>query len=153
MKGELRGALTPRLLPARAVCKSAGRQVVINAAGQASVNQVAPAPAPPHKSNVTGTTPFFFDFAKLSDGDIELVTVITAATCIRYQLLGARARAGLYRQHSCHARGSAAYLACIPSTCFCCMPYEACWGHVRAAKPVSCTGSLLGQALPPVAAL
>jgi hypothetical protein len=32
---------------------------------------------------------FFFDFAKLADGDIELVTVITNAACIRYQLLGA----------------------------------------------------------------
>ncbi len=73
-----------------AVCRSAGRQVVVDAAGKATVNQLAPSPAPPHKSNVTGTTPFFFDFAKLSDGDIELVTVITAATCIRYQLLGAR---------------------------------------------------------------
>ncbi len=31
---------------------------------------------------------FFFDFAKLADGDIELVTVITNAACIRYQLLG-----------------------------------------------------------------
>ena len=33
---------------------------------------------------------FFFDFAKLADGDIELVTVITNAACIRYQLLGKR---------------------------------------------------------------
>ena len=33
---------------------------------------------------------FFFDFAKLADGDIELVTVITSAACIRYQLLGER---------------------------------------------------------------
>jgi len=34
------------------------------------------------------TVQFFFDFAKLADGDIELVTVITNAACIRYQLLG-----------------------------------------------------------------
>ena len=52
--------------------------------------QVAPGPAPPPKSNVTGTTPFFFDFAKLADGDIELVTVVTNTACMRYQLLGAR---------------------------------------------------------------
>ena len=73
-----------------AVCKSAGTQVSINSAGVATTNRVAPGPAPPPKSNVTGSTPFFFDFAKLADGDIELVTVVTNAACMRYQLLGAQ---------------------------------------------------------------
>jgi hypothetical protein len=40
--------------------------------------------------NVVSVAQFFFDFAKLSDGDIELVTVITNAACVRYQLLGAQ---------------------------------------------------------------
>ncbi|KAK9917426.1 hypothetical protein WJX75_004250 [Coccomyxa subellipsoidea] len=70
------------------VCKSAGTQVSVDAGGQATTTKVPPSPAPAPKSNITGTTPFFFDFAKLADGDIELVTVITNAACIRYQLLG-----------------------------------------------------------------
>lgn len=40
------------------------------------------------KPDPTYVVQFFFDFAKLADGDIELVTVITNAACIRYQLLG-----------------------------------------------------------------
>lgn len=31
---------------------------------------------------------FVFDFTRLSAGDIQLVTVITNAACIRYQLMG-----------------------------------------------------------------
>lgn len=31
---------------------------------------------------------FVFDYTRLSSGDIQLVTVITNAACIRYQLLG-----------------------------------------------------------------
>ncbi|CAL5229414.1 g12735 [Coccomyxa viridis] len=70
------------------VCNSAGTQVAVNATGQAVTTKTPPPPPAAPKSNVTGTTPFFFDFAKLADGDIELVTVITNAACIRYQLLG-----------------------------------------------------------------
>nr|QOL01134.1 putative extracellular protein CSOL_058 [Pseudococcomyxa simplex] len=70
------------------VCRTAGTQVSVNAAGQATTSTLPPSPAPAPKSNITGTTPFFFDFARLADGDIELVTVMTNAACVRYQLLG-----------------------------------------------------------------
>ena len=60
---------------------------------------------------------FFFDFAKLADGDIELVTVITNAACIRYQLLGEALTLGVYSSAAASlpggpGRGISASLEC-----------------------------------------
>ena len=101
-----------------AVCRTAGTQVSVNAAGQATTNKLAPAPPPPPKSNVTGSTPFFFDFAKLADGDIELVTVVTNAACMRYQLLGA-ALSPIAAIVCCR---SSRHASALQAKCKCCCP-------------------------------
>ena len=42
-----------------------------------------------HQKAMSAPSQFVFDFTRLSSSDIQLVTVITNAACIRYQLLGA----------------------------------------------------------------
>ncbi|KAK9835397.1 hypothetical protein WJX81_006998 [Elliptochloris bilobata] len=76
-------------------CALAGSRTSTDWSGRNNAVQ-APAAAPAlalAASSAPATTPFLFDFTRLSSGDIQLVTVITNAVCICYQLLG-QLRAG-----------------------------------------------------------